>query len=139
MGAWARWCPVEEPFPADPSPDLSAVTESALENSLEGVMAAEGSTETQLLQQRETPEEGLLEKKMFTIFLYKINRLPLLSAAEIANIGKQQLPKRGGKINPPAPSRCAALDPEPTHHPAATAAQGWCQHGVHAAELANAT
>lgn len=68
-GAWARRCPVEEPFPADPSPELTAVMESALENSLEGVTAAKGPAETQLLQQREIPEEGLLKKKMFTIFL----------------------------------------------------------------------
>ena len=78
MGAWARWCPVDEPFPADPLPELTAVMESALENSLEGVVAAESPTETQLLQQREIPEEGLLKKKMFTIFLYKIT--PFTSA-----------------------------------------------------------
>lgn len=72
MGARAWWCPVEEPVPADPSPELTAVMESALENSSEGVTAAEGPTETQLSQQREILEEGLLKKKTFTIFLYKI-------------------------------------------------------------------
>lgn len=78
MGAWAQWCPVEEPFPADPSLELTAVMESSLENSLEGVMTAESPTETQLLQQRERPEEGLLKKKMFTIFFYRIT--PFTSA-----------------------------------------------------------
>lgn len=77
-GAWAWQCPVEEPFPADPSLELTAVTESALENSLEGVMAAEGPTEMLLLQQREIPEEALLKKKMFTIFFYK--KTPFTSA-----------------------------------------------------------
>lgn len=78
MGAWAWWCAAEEPFPVDPSPELTAVMESALENNSEGVTAAEGPTETQLLQQREILEEGLLKKKMFTIFLYKIT--PFTSA-----------------------------------------------------------
>jgi len=78
MGSQAQWCPVEEPSPADPSPELTAVMESSLESSLEDVTAAESPTETQLLQQREIPEEGSLKNKMFTIYFYKIT--PFTSA-----------------------------------------------------------
>lgn len=58
MGAWAWWCPAEEPFPADPSPELTAVMESALENNPEGVTAAEGPTETQIYSRGKYLKKG---------------------------------------------------------------------------------